>query len=340
MNLILTHHLSLRRSSAFIGGSALKSLKSKIALSLCLLGISVTARSAAAAYPEKPIRLLVGFSAGGSADLSARTIAKKLGAALGTTIVVENRGGAGGSIAAQIAAAGRPDGYTLLWGSTGALTVNRILEKNLPYDTDTAFAPVGLALTFCNALITRQDSALQSIAQLIALAKEKPGEINYGTQGIGSAGYLSGALLMNMTGTRFAHVPYKGASEILTAIVGGELQVSFISSTSAASLRNRLKILAVTSLTRNAGLPDVPSMHEAGIRNYDATFSYGLLAPAGTPAAIVNRLNQLLRQALADPDVLQTVQPQGLDPAPSSPQEYAARIKADYAKWKRVIDGA
>jgi tripartite-type tricarboxylate transporter receptor subunit TctC len=290
-------------------------------------------------YPEKPIRLVVGFSPGGSADLSARTVAKKLGEFLGTTIVIENRGGAGGSVAAQIVAIARPDGYTLLWGSTGALTINRILEKNLPYNTETAFTPIGLAQIFCNALIARQDSPLLSVAQLIALAKEKPGELNYGTQGIGSAGYLSGSLLMSMTGARFAHVPYKGANEILTAVLGGELQVSFISSTAAAALRNRLKILAVTSLHRSASLPDVPSMHEAGIKNYDATFWYGLLAPARAPAPIVNKLNQQLRRALTDPDVVQTAQSQGLDPAPSSPQEYAARIRADYLKWKKVIEG-
>ena len=300
----------------------------------------ISCGTAAAVYPEKPVRLLVGFSAGGSADLTARTVAKKLGEALGTTIVIENRGGAGGSVAAQTVANARPDGYSLLWGSTGALTVIRILEKDLPYNPEIAFAPVGLSLIFCNALIARSDSPLQSVAQLISLAKEKPGELNYGTQGIGSAGYLSGALLMNMTGARFAHVPYKGASEILTAVLGGELQVSFVSSTAAGSLRNRLKILAVTSLHRNASLPDVPSMHEAGIKNYDATFWYGLLAPAGTPATIVTALNRHLRGALADADVVQTVQSQGLDPSPSSPQEYAARMKADYAKWKKVIEGS
>ncbi len=306
---------------------------------LRMMGLAFPASVAAAAYPEKPVRLLVGFSAGGSADLSARTVAKKLGEALGTTIVIENRGGAGGSVAAQTVANARPDGYSLLWGSTGALTVIRILEKNLPYNPETAFAPIGMSLTFCNALIARNDSPLQSVAQLIALAKEKPGELNYGTQGIGSAGYLSGVLLMNMTGARFAHVPYKGASEILTAVLGGELQVSFISSTAAGTLRNRLKIFAVTSLNRNASLPDVPSMHEAGIKNYDATFWYGLLAPAGTPAPLVNALNRHLRGALANAEVIQTVQSQGLDPAPSSPQEYAARMRADYAKWKIVIDG-
>jgi tripartite-type tricarboxylate transporter receptor subunit TctC len=304
------------------------------------LALACSATTLAQDYPHKPIRLLVGFSAGGSADLSARTIAKKLGEALGTTIVIENRGGAGGSVAAQIVASARPDGYSLLWGSTGALTVIRILEKNLPYNPETAFAPIGLALTFCNALIARQDSPVHSVAQLIALAREKPNELNYGTQGIGSAGYLSGELLKIMTGTRFTHVPYKGASEILTAVLGGELNVSFISATSAGSMRNRLRILAVTSLQRDPSLPDVPSMSEAGITNYDATFWYGLLAPARTPPAIVTRLNQHLRQALADPEVTQPARSQGLNPAPSSPQEYAARIKADFAKWKKVIDGA
>jgi tripartite-type tricarboxylate transporter receptor subunit TctC len=306
-----------------------------VVLICSLCGGSATA----ADYPEKPIRLIVGFSAGGSADIGARTVSKKLGETLGTTMVIDNRGGAGGSVAAQLVAAARPDGYTLLWGSVGALTINQILEKNLPYNTQTAFAPVGMTLTFCNALIVRNDSPIQSIAQLIARAKEKPGEINYGTQGIGSAGYLSGELMKSMTGTRFTHVPYKGASEILTAVLGGELQVSFISATAAGSLRNRIRVLAVTSANRDPSLPDVPSMSEAGIKGYDATFWYGLLAPTGTPPVVVNKLNQHLRAALADADTVKPVQAQGLNPAPTSPQEYAARIKADYEKWKKVIGG-
>ncbi len=312
----------------------------KIALKfLATLALANCAAAVAEDYPHKPIRLIVGFSAGGSADIGARTVAKKLGESLRTSIVIDNRGGAGGSVAAQLVAAARPDGYTLLWGSVGALTITQILEKNLPYNTDTAFAPVGLALVFCNALIARQDSPVHSVAQLIALAKDKPGSLNYGTQGIGSAGYLSGELLKSMTGASFAHVPYKGANEILTAVISGELQISFVSATAAGALRNRIQILAVTSLNRDPSLPDVPSMHEAGVKNYDATFWYGLLAPAGTPPAIVNRLNRDLRQALVDPEIARPVQAQGLNPAPSSPQEYAARIKADYAKWKKIIAG-
>ena len=306
---------------------------------LATLALANCAAAVAEDYPHKPIRLIVGFSAGGSADIGARTVAKKLGDSLRTSFVIDNRGGAGGSVAAQLVAAARPDGYTLLWGSVGALTITQILEKNLPYNTDTAFAPVGLALIFCNALIARQDSPVRSVAQLIALAKDKPGSLNYGTQGIGSAGYLSGELLKSMTGASFAHVPYKGANEILTAVISGELQISFVSATAAGALRNRIQILAVTSLARDPSLPDVPSMHEAGVKNYDATFWYGLLAPAGTPPAIVNRLSRDLRQALVDPEIARPVQAQGLNPAPSSPQEYAARIKADYAKWKKIIAG-
>ena len=306
---------------------------------LATLALANCAAAVAEDYPHKPIRLIVGFSAGGSADIGARTVAKKLGDSLRTSFVIDNRGGAGGSVAAQLVAAARPDGYTLLWGSVGALTITQILEKNLPYNTDTAFAPVGLALIFCNALIARQDSPVRSVAQLIARAKDKPGSLNYGTQGIGSAGYLSGELLKSMTGASFAHVPYKGANEILTAVISGELQISFVSATAAGALRNRIQILAVTSLNRDPSLPDVPSMHEAGVKNYDATFWYGLLAPAGTPPAIVNRLNRDLRQALVDPEIARPVQAQGLNPAPSSPQEYAARIKADYAKWKKIIAG-
>ena len=290
-------------------------------------------------YPVKPIRLLVGFTAGGSADGSARSIATRMGEALGTTMVIENRGGAGGSVAAQIVARAPADGYTLLWSSPGALTISQILEKNLPYDTDTAFAPIGLALTFCNALVARLDFPLTTIEQVIARAKEKPGQFSYGTQGIGSAGHLSASMLQSMTGISLTHVPYKGGNEILTAVLAGELQLGFVSSTTAGTLRNRTRVLAVTSLKRDPSLPDVPSMHEAGVRNYDATFWFGLLAPAGTPAPIINRLGKLLRDTLADPEVARLSRSQGLNPTPSTPQEYAALIKADYVKWKKVIGG-
>ncbi len=336
--------LNLSCALRIIGGAApakglmvMQALLTRIIL--CAPGIVCSVAVSAQNYPVKPIRLLVGFSAGGSADGSARSIATRMGEALGTSIVIENRGGAGGSVAAQIVARAPADGYTLLWSSPGALTISQILEKNLPYNTATAFAPIGLALTFCNALVARQDFPLNAVEQVIALAKEKPGQLRYATQGIGSAGHLSGEMLQAMTGAAFTHVPYKGGNEILTAVLGGEVQIGFVSSTTAGTLRTRIKVLAVTSLNRDPSLPDVPSMHEAGIRNYDATFWFGLLAPAGTPAAIISRLNRHLRETLTDPEVARISRSQGLNPAPSTPQEYAALIKADYVKWKKVIGG-
>jgi tripartite-type tricarboxylate transporter receptor subunit TctC len=289
-------------------------------------------------YPTKPIRLLVGFSAGGSADASARAIATRMAQGLGTTMVVENRGGAGGSVAAQIASRAAADGYTLLWASMGALTVSPLLEKNIGYDPQTAFAPVGLAFTFCNALIARPDFGASSVQQIIAAAKAKPGLIDFGSQGVGSAGHLSGALLQSMTGISLTHVPYKGGNDVLAAVVGGELQLAFASSTTAKGMRSRVKVLAVTSLNRDPALPDVPSMSEAGVKGYDASFWFGLLAPARTPPAIVSRLNALLRETLADAALMQPLQAQGLNPAPLNAREFEQRVKDDYAKWKRVIE--
>ena len=288
-------------------------------------------------YPRKPIRLIVGFPPGGNADASARLMALRMGEALGVTLVVENRSGAGGSIAAHLASRAAPDGYTLLWSSPGALTINRIIEHNLPYNADTAFIPVGRTFTFCNALIVRNDSPLTTMAQLVAQAKDKPGQLQYGTQGVGSAGHLSAQMLQNLAGINLNHIPYKSGGELVTAVIGGETPAAFVSSLAAGSMRSRVRVLAVTSLQRDPSLADVPSMHEAGVKNYDASFWFGVMVPAGTPAAIVQRLNQELRNALADAEVAKLARSQGLNPAPSTPQEFASVIKADYEKWKKVI---
>ena len=300
---------------------------------LAVLSTAATAQS----YPHKPIRLIVGFPPGGNADASSRLIALRLGEALGTTFVVENRSGAGGSVATQIAARAPADGYTLLWSSPGALTINRILEQNLQYNPDTAFNPVGRTFTFCNALIVRQDSPATTMAQFLALAKDRQGQLQYGTQGVGSAGNLSGQMLQNLTGVVLSHIPYKGGGELITAVIGGETPAAFVSSLAAGSMRSRVRVLAVTSAQRDPSLPDVPSMQEAGVKNYDASFWFGLMVPAGTPAAIVSRLNKELQIALADAEVVRVARSQGLNPAPSTPQEFAAIIKADYEKWKKVI---
>ncbi len=309
-----------------------------------IIGAAVLASACAAAvaqplqpYPRKPIRLIVGFPPGGNADASSRLIAARMGEALGTTFVIENRGGAGGSVATQIAARAPADGYTLLWSSPGALTINRILEKNLQYDPDTAFNPVGRTFTFCNALIMRQDSPVTTMAQFLTLAKDRQGQLQYGSQGVGSAGNLSGQMLQNLTGVVLSHIPYKGGGELITAIIGGETPAAFVSTLGAGTMRSRLRVLAVTSAQRDPSLPDVPSMQEAGVKNYDASFWFGVMVPAGTPSAIVSRLNKELHAALADPEVVRVARSQGLNPAPSTPQAFAAIIKADYEKWKKVI---
>jgi len=309
-----------------------------VALAASTFGFSQA--STAQSYPNRPIRLLVGFTAGGNSDITARVIAAKLTQSLGTTIVVENRAGAAGSIAALTVARAPADGHTLMLASPGALAVNRILERNLPYDPDTAFALIGQVATFSNALVARQDSPISSVSQLIALAKEKPGQLNIGSQGIGSAGFLSGQLMQQMAGIKLTHVPYKGGADATTAVLSGELNLTFASTALALSLRNRLKVLAVTSPARDPILPDVPTLDEAGLKGYDATFWFGFAAPAGTPQAIVTRLNALLRTAVSDPEVVKTLQSQGVNPAPSSPQELTARLRADYVKWKRVIEGS
>jgi tripartite-type tricarboxylate transporter receptor subunit TctC len=293
----------------------------------------------AQSYPHKPIRILVGFTPGGNADVSARILTGKMAQALGTTIVVENRAGAAGSVAAQIVSQATPDGYTLLWANTGSFSVNPILQKNLPYDPEKAFAPVGLTLTFCNVLIAHPDAPFSSVAQVLAQAKAKPGQVNLGSQGIGSAGFLSGQLLQQMAGIKLENVPYKGGAQAVAAVLGGELQLAFAATNTAGGMRNRLKLLAVTSTQRDPVVPEVPTMEESGLKGYEATFWFGIAAPAGTPAPVVQRLNAVLRDALTDPEMVKTMQRHGLNAEPSTPEAFRARARSDYAKWKRVIEG-
>ncbi len=306
-------------------------------VALMALVCAVATAHAQPAYPRKPIRLIVGFPPGGNADASARMTATRMGDAMGTTFVVENRSGAGGSVAAQIASRAAPDGYTLLWSSPGALTINRIMELNLPYNAETAFTPVGRTFTFCNALIVRPDSPHTTVALYLAQAKAKPGQMQFGTQGVGSAGHLSAQMLQNLASLNLNHVPYKGGGELVTAVVGGEVPSGFVSTLAAGALRSRLRVLAVTGQQREYHLPDVPTMLEAGVKNYDASFWFGIMAPAGTPTAIIARLNKESREAIAGAEIEKLARSQGLTPAPSGPQDFAAIIKSDYEKWKKVI---
>ena len=291
-------------------------------------------------YPHKPIRLLVGFTPGGAADTSARTISRKMGEAMRTTFVVENRAGAGGNIAAEIVSNGNPDGYTLFWGSVGPLSVSAALGVKLPYDVFTGFAPVGLAVTSCNVLATRAAAKFENLADVIAQTRARPGKVNYASQGMGSTGHLAGELLRSMTSIDVVHVPYKGGAEVVTALLGGEVELAFVSVTALRGAgAGRMKPLAVTCGKRDPGVPAVPTFAESGVPGYDASFWYGLLAPPRTPAPVIERLNQELRTALADPGIAQPLQAQGLIAAVSSPREFSSLMHADYEKWKRTFAG-
>jgi tripartite-type tricarboxylate transporter receptor subunit TctC len=291
-------------------------------------------------YPHKPIRLLVGFTPGGAADTSARTISRKMGEAMRTTFVVENRAGAGGNIAAEIVSNGNPDGYTLFWGSVGPLSVSAALGVKLPYDVFTGFAPVGLAVTSCNVLATRAAAKFENLADVIAQTRARPGKVNYASQGMGSTGHLAGELLRSMTSIDVVHVPYKGGAEVVTALLGGEVELAFVSVTALRGAgAGRMKPLAVTCGKRDPGVPAVPTFAESGVPGYDVSFWYGLLAPPRTPAPVIERLNQELRTALADPGIAQPLQAQGLIAAVSSPREFSSLMHADYEKWKRTFAG-
>ncbi|MDB5925443.1 MAG: Twin-arginine translocation pathway signal [Betaproteobacteria bacterium] len=305
----------------------------------CVLGTSLLAGPAMGQeYPNKPIRLLIGFAPAGSSDVSGRVVARKMSEAMTVPIVVENRAGAGGNIAAEITAKANPDGHTLFWSGVGPLMVSPALGVKLAYDPVKDFLPVGRGVVFCNVLIANQQLAAGNVRELIALARAKPGQLNYATPGIGSAGHLGGELLKSLTGTDIVHVSFKGAGEMITNLVGGQVQLAFVTIIAARSFGgSKVKVLAVSSAKRDPAMPEVPTFAEAGVPGYDATFTYGLLAPAKTPAAIVTRLNRELLAALADPEVNKQLGNQGLVPAPTSGEEYGRIIRSEHEKWKKVL---
>ncbi len=308
---------------------------------LVIGGLSLSAAHAAQTYPQqKPIRLIVGFTPGGAADTSARTVTRKMAESIGTGFLVDNRPGAGGNVAAEIATRSTPDGHTLFWGSVGPLSVSSALGVKLPYDPFKDFAPVGLAVTSCNILVARAQFKGDTLGDVLSQAKARPRQLNYATQGLGSTGYLAGALLQTLAKVELTQVPYKGGAQVATSLLGGEVELAFLSVTALKSIgAGRIKALAVTCGKRDPGVPNVPTFAEAGVAGYDASFWYGLLAPAGTSSAIIGKLNQALGAALADTSVSQPLAALGLIAAPSSPQEFSALIRRDYEKWKRTFAG-
>ncbi|HZN26932.1 MAG TPA: tripartite tricarboxylate transporter substrate binding protein [Burkholderiales bacterium] len=303
-----------------------------------LAALAPTNAAAADAYPSRPIRFIVPFPPGGGNDIVGRLVAVKLGERLGQQVVVDNRGGAGGTVGTDITAKAPPDGYTLLVNNI-SLAVNHTLFTKLPYDTLKDLAPVSLIGRQPNVVVVHPGLPAKSMRELLDLARAKPGQLNYGSGGNGTASHLATEMLKLMTRTDIVHVPYKGLGPALTDLIGGRLEV--IISTLASALpqlkAGKLRPLAVTTARRSSFFPDLPTMHEAGVKGYEFSTWYGLLVPAGTPQAIVDRLNQETRKAVGTPAVAEQFVAQGLEPAASSPHEFGAYLRSEVAKWGKVI---
>lgn len=288
--------------------------------------------------PGRPIKVIVGFAAGGGADASARLVTRKMGELLGTTFVIENRGGAGGLPATAAVAEAKPDGYTLLWGSIGAFAFSPALGVKITYDPLHGFAPISLTASLSNVMVVGANSPYKSVQQLIAKARENPGKLTYGSPGVGSAGHISAALMLDLANIDMIHVPYKGGSQLLTDLISGELAAGVITVSTVQTMgKDRLLPIAVTTAKRDAALPDVPTFAESGIKDYEANFWFGLLAPKGTSKDIVDRLNLAVRNSLTDPQVNKAHLALGFSGVGTSAEEFSRIIANDHQKWGKVL---
>ena len=324
----------------FLKGTHLKQLL--VALSAGFVITSALAQSGIPAFPSKPLTMVVGFAPGGGTDIVARIIARHLGEQLGQAVMVDNKTGAGGNIATDFVARAEPDGYTLLLGSVGSLTVAPHLVAKLPYRPLVDLAPVTMAVVFPNVLVVNPAFPAKTLAEYVKLAKDKPGTVTQASSGIGGAGHLAGELLKIRAGIDAIHVAYKGGGPGMLAVMGGEVNAYYATPVSAgAQIKSgKVRALATTGLKRDRLLPDVPTVAESGYPGYEATNWYAYVVPAKTPAAVVTRLNQALVKTLNLPEVVDALQKQGLDPSPSTPAELAAFMQREFNTWGKVVKQA
>jgi tripartite-type tricarboxylate transporter receptor subunit TctC len=301
--------------------------------------IAVLGSALAQDYPNRPITLVVPYAAGGGNDVMARIVGEKMSKTLGQQIVIDNRPGAGGALATRQVAKAAPDGYTLVIGGTGSLAVNPTLLPNVGYDVRKDFAPVGMIGSSAMIVLIHPAVPAKTIPDLIALAKKTPGKFTFASAGVGSGIHLGAELFAHMAGIKLIHVPYKGTGPALTDLIGGHVSIYFSSLPSAIGLikDGKVRALAVTGAKRSDIFPDLPTVAEAALPGFEAELRYGIVAPAGTPRPVVDKLNAALRQALADPDTIKRMARDGTDSAPSSPEEYAADIDREERKWSDVV---
>jgi tripartite-type tricarboxylate transporter receptor subunit TctC len=310
-----------------------------------LLAIALLASAGAASaqtYPGKPIRIVVGFAPGGPADVMARLIGQRMTAMLGQSIVVDNRPGAGGTIGARATAESEPDGYTLLLGNTSTLIIGPLIYRSAGYDPAKSFAPVALLGTTSNLLIVHPALPVRSVQELIALARAQPGKLNYASAGIGTPPHLIGEMFKQRLGLDVVHVPYKGGGPSLQAVVAGEAQLSFENPASSLPQvqAGNVRALAVTSASRSPQTPELPTMIEAGVPDFTSVSFTGVVAPAGTPTAIVERLNAVINETLAAPEVAAALARLAVEARGSAPAEFAAFLAQERSKWTAVVRAA
>jgi tripartite-type tricarboxylate transporter receptor subunit TctC len=310
---------------------------------LAVLGaLAIAAPALAQSYPERPITLVVPFPPGGSSSTAARSVADKMSEALGQQIVVDNRGGAGGTVATRAVAKAPPDGYTLLVTTSGTLGTSPALLANLGYDARKDLDPIGVIAAAPNLLVVHPSFPARTLAELIGVARQSRTPIQYGSPGVSTLNHLTGELLAHRTGIALTHVPYKGAAPALNDLLGGHIQVLFSAVPNAHThvLAGSIHALAVTGGKRSALLPQVPTFHEAGLSGFDVPLRYGLAAPAGTPRPIIEKLNRALNAALAGDEVRRRLAIEGAEPQPITPEQYAALIDQEVTMWTELVKAA
>ena len=318
--------------------------RAALALAAGLACLAVLPAAAQGTWPTKPVRIVVPFAAGGTTDILARAVAPELSKAFGQQFIVDNRAGAGGNVGADIVAKSAPDGYTLLMGTVGTHGINRALYEKLPYDPIKDFAPITLVAGVPNVMVMQTEKArtlgINNVADFIKYAKANPGKVNMASSGNGTSIHLAGELFKSMSGTYMVHFPYRGSGPALLDMVGGTMDVMFdnLPSSMPQIKAGKLKALAVTSAKRSDALPDVPTIEQAaGLKGFDASSWFGLLAPAGTPPDIVNRIQQEVAKSLATPAIKEKMLAQGAIPSGNTPAEFARLIDSEHRKWAKVV---
>jgi tripartite-type tricarboxylate transporter receptor subunit TctC len=311
-------------------------------ISGAVIALAFSLQTFAQNYPVKPVRLIVPFAAGGNGDITARQIAPGRSELLGQNFIVDNRVGAGGVIGAEAVAKAAPDGYTLMMGSNSTVSVAPSLYPKLAYHPVRDFAPVSLVATTPFVLVVHPSVPVKSVKELIALAKTKPGRLAMASGGTGSSNHLVGELFQSLTGAKFTHVPYKGAGPAGVDLMAGQVDLLFdqLSSSVGPLKSGRIRALAVTSAARTAVFPEIPTMKEAGVADFEVTNITGVLAPAGTSAEIIGRLNAAILKVLGSASVKERFAGLALEPAPSTPEQFSVYIKEDFARWTKVVKDA